>query len=189
MLPDWTGQRVVCIASGPSLTLDDCERVRASQRPTIVTNTTFRKCFWAAALFAFDPPWWNAHLDEVRALFTGRLFSKSSALRRQGVEWVGRDQCFMSFGISGTDAISLAILCGSRDVTMLGYDCQLTDGQTHHHGDHPPWLKDCRRDMWAWPVKFKRLAAYAERMGANVVNASRVTALDCFARKPLEACL
>jgi hypothetical protein len=187
MLPDWAGQRVVCIASGPSLTLDDCELVRESRLPTIVTNTTFRQCFWAAALFGFDPPWWNAYLAEVRALFTGRLFSKSSALRKQGVEWVGNG--FQSFGISGTDAISMAMRCGSRDITLLGYDCQLTEGRTHHHGDHPAWLKDCRRDMWAWPIKFKRLAVYAEHMGATVVNASRATALDCFTRKPLEACL
>ena len=71
-LPDWRGRTVVCIASGPSLTAEDCELVRESGCPVIVTNTTFRLCPWADMLYAFDRPWWN-HYKLIGCYFTGRL--------------------------------------------------------------------------------------------------------------------
>lgn len=183
MLPDWRGT-AVCIASGPSLTEKDCESVRASGFPTIVTNTTFRACPWAQALFGYDAPWWRVHLPEVKAIFPGRLFCPFPTVRAQGVEWARVE----SFGMSGTGAISFAIAAGARRVIALGYDCQLTDGRAHHYGDHPPELRNCT-SLPSWPAKFARLARFARKRGAMVLNASRETALTCFDRAPLESCL
>lgn len=183
-LPAWAGQTVVCIGSGPSLTEGDCEAVSLSGRPSIVTNTTFRRCPWADALFAFDVAWWSRYIAEVREVFRGRLFSKSIRAIRFGVEWPG----LKSFGMSGTDAISLAISAGSRRVILLGYDAQLTDGRSHHHGDHPAGLQNCD-SVRVWPGRFARVAAFAKRHGAEVINASRATALDCFPLASLAACL
>src|SRR5690606_3319410 len=71
-------REVVCIASGPSLTADDCEAVKAWRaqeegRGVIVTNTTFRLCPWADVLYALDAAWWKQYLREVRQVFTGAL--------------------------------------------------------------------------------------------------------------------
>src|SRR5690348_256930 len=55
----WTGSHVVCIASGPSLTADQCEQVRKwrqeetqeqEKRRVIVVNTTYQIALWADAL-------------------------------------------------------------------------------------------------------------------------------------------
>jgi hypothetical protein len=63
---------VVCIASGPSLTAEDVERVRAAGHPVIVTNTTFRLAPWADVLFGMDSKWWKEYHKEVDSVFTGR---------------------------------------------------------------------------------------------------------------------
>src|SRR5690606_31872717 len=98
-------REAVCIASGPSLTADDCDLVRrwrsageaageaqageaAQERAVVVVNTTFRLAPWADALFAMDENWWKHHHEEVAATFTGRRTSTNQYLRRWGVEGV-----------------------------------------------------------------------------------------------------
>lgn len=188
MGPIWTGAKVVCIASGPSLTPEDCELAEASGRKAIVTNTTFRNCLWADVLYGFDAAWWRLYIDEVKSKFGGLLFSKSPSVRRLGVECAVRNPAFHSFGQSGTDAIALAAAFGARDIVLLGYDCQLTNGQSHHHGDHPQGLENCG-SIGYWPKQFERLARYLSSIGVSVKNATRSTALTAFDRVPLEECL
>jgi hypothetical protein len=183
-LPDWSGQTVVCIASGPSLTPEDCATVKASGLPTVVTNTTFRLCPWADALYSFDNKWWKVHIQEVRQKFRGHLFTQRQPPYK-GVTCASVYSGFRSFSNSGASAIALAIAAGSRRVVMLGYDCQLTGGKTHHHGDHPDGFINCL-SLPKWPMQFARLAAWAEKRGAVVLNASRVSALTCFPRVDLD---
>ncbi len=178
-LLDWRGRTAVCIASGPSLTAEDCELVRASGHPTIVTNTTFRKCPWATVLYGFDPPWWHRYIAEVRQVFHGRKFCQSSHRIRRDIECARSLPLFRSFGNSGACAVSLAVAAGSPRVVMLGYDCSTANG-SHHHGDHPPGIRNCDT-LPKWPAQFDRLAGWAGRR-AVVVNASRESALTCFPR-------
>lgn len=177
--------RYICIASGPSLTAEDCGRARGL--PVIVTNSTFRACPWADWLFFFDPPWWRVHSAEVRATFTGHVVTQALSAMR-GVECARRNLRFKSFGNAGANAIAWAIALGASEVVMLGYDCALTGGQAHHHGDHPVPLRNCDT-LPRWPAQFARLAEWADRRGARVVNASRSSALDCFPRVSLEDAL
>lgn len=188
MLPDWRGRTVVCIASGPSLTPADCETARASGHPTAVTNTTFRMCPWASLLYAFDRTWWNRYIEEVRNVFAGLLFCESAHLVRRDIRSARLFPGFRAFGNSGASMVSLAIAAGARRLILIGYDCQLTDGKSHHHGDHPAGLQNCD-SMPRWPGKFARLSRYAESKGAEVINASRATALECFPRRALPECL
>ncbi len=188
----WLGRTVVCIASGPSLTEQDAERVRVSGHPTIVTNTTFRLCPWADALMAFDCRWWQVHSREVRETFPGRTltFCPKGAAARWGVQTTLHKEkaWFDSYGNSGTAAISLAIVAGASKVVMLGYDCQKTGGRTHWHGDHPRTLGNAH-SMPGWPKLFAKVAKFAEARRVPVVNATRETALTCFPRVDLEAAL
>lgn len=186
-LPDWRGRTVVCIASGPSLTAEDSELVRASGHVSIVTNTTFRLCPWADALYAFDPLWFKVHITEVRETFKGQVFTQSLHPRK-GVICARVNPRFRAFPNSGACAVSLAIVCGAARVVMLGFDCQWTGGKSHHHGDHPAQLSNCG-SINRWPRDFERLASYAAKRAVPVVNASRETALACFSRVPLEQAL
>ena len=187
-MPDWlqsfAGRTVAVIASGPSLTEEDCEAVRSAGLPTFVVNTSFRRALWADMLVAHDAKWWLAYGAEVDATFKGRRFRCGSAPRIVGEKpalWLLQ---FRAFGNSGCAAISLAALAGARRVLLLGVDCQRTGGAVHWHGDHPPELSNARL-IDKWPPKFAKVAAYASGKGCEVVNCSRETALTCFRRARL----
>lgn len=175
-----------CIASGPSLTQDDVElvkawRERSSGRYVIVVNTTFRIATWADELYAMDRAWWKAHADEVAATFPGR---RSTSLKGIAIaKHVSHDRGKNS----GYGALVLAIKRGAKRVILLGYDAQKTDGKTHWHGDHPKGLGNAG-SIHRWVTDFERASRnYACR--ARILNASRQTALKCFERVSLEDAL
>lgn len=181
----WAGSTVACMASGPSLTPQDCETVHAARVPTIVTNTTFRLCPWADVLFGFDGRWWREHGDEVVKVFGGEKLTCSPMGKSLGVTTLHQQPWFQGFNNSGAAAISLAIVGGAKRIVLLGYDCQKTGGKTHWHGSHPKTLGDAL-SLPRWPFHFKQVAKLAKAAGADVVNCSRATALTCFLRAELE---
>lgn len=180
----WKGRTVACIASGPSLTEEDCEIVRAANVPTIVTNTTWKLAPWADVLFAFDSKWWAQYHAEVVAWFNGSLLTCAPGRRFEGVESMHALSWYRHFNNSGAGAMSLAITAGASQIVMLGYDCQKTGGKTHWHGDHPAALGNAR-SMDRWPLHFKNVARFAKERGVAVVNCSRQTALKAFPRGDL----
>src|SRR5690606_26699587 len=109
---------VVCIASGPSLTADDCAAVKAWRkgekgRGVIVTNTTLRMVPWADVLYAMDKVWWDQYGEEAEKTFTGERWAP---LRYPGV----RREIFNRGKNSGVGAISLAAHWGARRIILLG---------------------------------------------------------------------
>jgi len=187
--PDWKGRTVVCIASGPSLTREDAEKVRASGHPAIVTNTTFQMCPWADALFAFDLKWWKVYQAEVAATFAGRKFSASQFSAKYGAESLWGVDWFSTYRNSGACAASLAMAGGAAKVILLGYDCGCSrNNKRHWHDDHPKGLDNAMM-MLDWPRLFGILARRARHSEVRILNASRSTTLTCFKRVPLEAVL
>jgi hypothetical protein len=188
--PDWTGRTVVCIASGPSLTAEDCELVRASGHPVIVTNTTFRRCPWADVLVGFDVRWWKVYGEEVRATFAGRKICALLMATKYGAESPYSDgrAWFDIYPNSGCCAGAIALAGGAARVVLLGYDAGFIDGRKHWHDDHPAELENAT-SVADWPRLFNILARRAQRSGVHIVNASRATALECFPRVELGSAL
>jgi hypothetical protein len=180
----WYGKTVVCIASGPSLTADDCERVRAAGLTAIVTNTSVKLAPWADVLMGFDGAWWTRYAADL-GWFHGLRVTCSNSGAKAGAIPMHKVVGFRAFGNSGCAAISLAVLGKASRVVLLGYDVQHTDGRKHWHDDHPAPLGNAK-GVKLWPVKFAKVAEHAARHGVPVVNASRETALTCFPRVLLE---
>lgn len=180
----WAGQTVACIASGPSLTVDDCEFVRGIGLPTVVTNNTFERCPWADALYAMDAPWWKVYRDRVEREFEGMKFSYVSTGIR-GVLHTKGEIYPTGWGNSGTYSISLAIVAGASRIILLGHDCQKTGGRVHWHGDHKKPMGNAQ-SIASWPKKYALVAEYAKSRGVQVINCSRETALTCFPRGTLD---
>jgi hypothetical protein len=63
------GGTVVCLASGPSLTVEDVEYVRG-RAVVIAINDAIRIAPWADALHSSDQLWWARHYKAMRT-FTG----------------------------------------------------------------------------------------------------------------------
>ena len=89
---------------------------------------------------------------------------------------------------SGYQAIGLAHLWGAKRVLLLGYDMMRTGGRTHWHGDHPRKMGNGGR-FHEWVREMGTLAADAKKIGMEVVNCSRKTALTCFQRSTIQEAL
>lgn len=187
------GGTVVCIGSGPSLTTDDVNYVRDKVDAVIAINTSYLIAPWATALYAADCRWWNWHrgAPDFKGLkysldrMTRQKWPKVDTLRNTGQEGLELDPTGLRTGMnSGYQAINLAVHFGASQIVLLGYDMQVsTDGRLHWHADHPhkqrsPYSSFLR----LFPTLVKPLA----KLGIEVVNCSRRTALECFPKRALE---
>lgn len=179
----WQGRTVVCIASGPSLTSQDCELARASGYPVIVTNTTFRRCPWADVLFGFDAKWWKQYQREVET-FRGEKVSASRLATKYGAHAA----VVLGYRNSGACAAALAMSRGAARIVLLAYDAMFLNGRRHWHDDHPAPLENAST-IGDWARQFAMLAKAARRRGVEVLNASRRTRLTCFPIVRLEDAL
>jgi hypothetical protein len=90
-------------------------------------------------------------------------------------------------------AIQYAADQGAKNIALLGFDQQKTEGKAHNHADHPMKSDDGKRTnmsnaggIAAWPRLMAKTAIDLKRREVNVVNLSRKTALRCFPRMSFE---
>lgn len=112
------------------------------------------------------------------ATFHGRRFSYNQIRDVEQVTLDARKN-------SGAGSIGLADKMGARRIILLGYDCQHTGGKAHWHGDHPKHLGNAA-GVDKWHEAFVQMA---KSVKAEVLNASRDTALTCWPRVDLEEAL
>jgi hypothetical protein len=192
-----TRQSWFVIASGPSLTREDVESLKGQH--VLCINDNYLMAPWADVLYACDGHWWDWHAAraELKAFKGRKITQDEEAAERYGLEYIrsvdadglSRDPAYVHKGSnSGIQAINLVCHFGARRIVLLGFDMQATGGRTHWHGRHPgeaadysPWHK------WLW--RYRRVAEDAEKMGVEIINATRETALTCFPRKPLSSLL
>lgn len=196
----WDGFEVAILASGESLTEEQCEQVRgwrasASKRRVIAINTTFRRALWADLLYACDFRWWDTYHDEARENFTGELwtqdppaaqkFADLHLIRSEKQRGLSTRPGIINQGNnSGYQAINLAFLAGATRMFLLGYDCK----GGHWHGDHPAGLNS-RLPFKVWLQEFQYLARHLDIEKVEVLNCSPGTALTTFKKTTLEEAL
>ena len=188
----WPGATVVILASGPSLTIKQCEAVSdwregSEARRTIAVNTTFRRAPWADVLYACDAPWWRLHYAEVQQVFNGALWTQDKeATREFGVNRVesanlpglGKRTGVIHQGAnSGYQAVNLAYQAGVKKIILLGFDMQ----GTHWHGPYTNGLPNTAVHLFSsWIKNFERLAADLAALRIDVVNCTPGSALKAF---------
>lgn len=176
---------VFCIASGPSLTREDCEAVRLSGIYTIVINNTWELCRWADVLFAGDAHWWRLHGSKVD-IPAHRVSLTDNAERQFGAKKFKRKSKRRPGYNSGCIAIEYAISQGAKKVFLLGYDCSVKNG-IHWHGEHKKSGNPDSARCQSWRRQFKQLRD--DHPDVEVVNCSRYTELDMFPRVDLDKAL
>jgi len=201
----WPGSTIVCIASGPSLTIGDAAMCAGGPARVIAVNGAVDAAPWADVLFAADRDWWLARSGmpgfgglKVRATRLRAVneapepalpFRDVLALRSRQTGGLDDDPRFLATGgNSGYLAVNLAVHLGARRIVLLGYDMQLgSAGERHFHGDHGSALRNPEaEDLARWVVHFWSLQAALLERGIIAVNCSRVSALNCFPRRRLE---
>lgn len=182
----------IIIASGPSLSRADAEAARASAHPVIAINNSHALA-GCDLLYACDAQWWDRHEPDTRHI-AERWTCNAAAAERYGLRAVQAsyqrglnvEPMTVNAGMnSGYQAINLAYHLGARRIILLGYDMQRTGGANHWHADHAaPFANG--GDYADWRKRMGELAADLAARGVDVVNCSRQTALECFARSSIE---
>lgn len=171
-----------CIASGPSLTLEDCKLIENSGIKTVAVNNTWEAAKFCTYLYAGDAKWWNEYHDKITI----------SAER-----WTCNNNAAMVYKLnyhiaggpynSGMRAIQFGIMKGFKNIALIGYDCSIKNGM-HWHGAHtggrlgnPDSTKIIK-----WHEHFKKVKITADKLGVKIINCSRYTELECFDCDTLE---
>lgn len=194
----WTGETVVCLATGPSLTADDVNYCRGRAR-VIAINDAYTLAPWADCLFACDARWWHWHkgvptfagpkwsLDHSAWAAYRDKYSDVQRLRNTGSAGLENDPTGLKNGRnSGYQAIGLAVHYGAARIVLLGYDMQARGGKTHFFGEHP------NRQVSPYAMfrrAFQALVKPLEKRNVELINCSRETTLTMFPRRELREVL
>lgn len=176
----WNGRTAICIASGPSLTQEDCELARASGHPIITANNSWRATE-PDVIWASDHAWWKRY---------------SAGITSGAERWTNNRKAAAEFGChhfrlaqglnGGLAAIHLALWFGAARILLLGYDCQATNGALHWHGPHEGCNNPNEMSFRMWQKQYRQTDRHIRD---RIVNCSRETALTVFARSTIEEAL
>lgn len=201
----WTDGVAVCLGGGPSLTQEDVNYVR-NRAYVIAVNDAYLLAPWADVLYACDLKWWNWHKssEAIKANyhFTGqsaldfaglkvtpdvqaaKQFDQLLLIKGEHKEGLSTDPGVVHYGSnSGYQALNLAVLFGAPRIILLGYDMQFTDSASHWFGDHPDGV---RSNYDSWAPHYRSAAKQQEKLGVEIINCSRHTALEAFKRMSIE---
>lgn len=197
----WRHRTVVIVASGPSLTDQQCDLIQqrraADACRVIVVNDNYLRVPNADVLFAADRPWWKLHDRAIRERCpTIERWSCEPLTRDFGTHiWpaeTGRGIAEPNGHIkrgssSGFMSVGIAIKWGARHIVLVGMDCKASrDGKAHWFGDHPKKLLPSPQPFRMWAEEFDSLAAPAAARGIRIVNCTIDSAIRLLPRSTLE---
>jgi hypothetical protein len=190
----WPGSTIACIATGPSLVREDCERVRESGARIFAINDAYQLAPFADVLYSSDRHWWPHHKGVPS--FTGMKYGIGSAigkanpffhhpeitvLRNDGYTGLSTDPSGLRNGKnSGYAAINLAVLFGAARIILLGYNLSYLNGLSHFFGNHPPNMQNTAALYPSFRRAFATLVEPLAELGVEVINCTPHTSLDAF---------
>ena len=194
---DWLDKPAVVIASGPSLSDEQIERVERSREAdgcrVLTVNNTCQRAPWADVHYFGDYMAVKHYLPKLQAACSGEFWSCSSAARERyrthyvkGVPRPGFGERVVHLnGNSGAQAINLAMVFGAKRVLLLGFDMKAgPKGEAHWFGQHPPQLVQIQLYR-EWMHHLTQAAPDAAARGVDIVNVTPGSALECFRRGDL----
>lgn len=198
----WPGATMACLATGPSLTAEDCAMVRGKAR-VIAINDAYRLAPWADILFSADRRWWPHHqgVPSFHGMKVGigsapglanpfPQYPEITVLANVGYAGLSDDPGGVTNGSnSGFSALGLAVLLGASRILLLGYDMSYDQGRAHFFGDHPSGLRQTESLYPSFRRAFESLVDPLKARGVEVLNCTRRTALTAFPRMALEEAL
>ena len=185
---------VAILASGPSMSAEIAEAVRASRICAYATNNTHRLAPWASVLYAADVAWWEHPSNADAWSFAGEKFHAQAPsgedLTSRGVRMLrvtglqGYDPtpgAVRTGGNSGYQAVHLALQRGATRIMLFGFDFKNRRGAHHWHGSHPAPLRNSEDAHLAhWARRFDSLVEPANLLGANIINCTPDSAISAF---------
>jgi hypothetical protein len=189
--------RIGIIASGPSATVQDAQKLRTCCDVVIAVNDSWRLCPEADVIYGTDMKWWKFAIDSIKKHFNGDLWTQrqqwTELPEEIGIKCMESeckpDICTESGKIhtgsnSGFAAINLAYHLGAKTIILLGYDMQLEGNKRHHDLVKRPDALNVGSNYNSFSKHFDSINP--KKHGIEILNASRRTLLNCFPLVDLE---
>ena len=188
--PDWSGDPVVIVASGPSAGTVDLSPAKGRAR-FVALNTSYRLCPWADMVYGCDSAWWISEnglpgFAGLRVCGSPRAPQMFEGIRHVEVE-AHLDQISMrtpgiigSGGNSGFQAINLMAQFGVKRIILVGYDVS-TDAGLHWHGKHPAGLNNPNSKLvQRWRKAIDGAHTALSVLGVSIYNANPESGLQAY---------
>lgn len=206
--PDWDGESVAIVASGPSLKTENVNLLRGRMK-VIAVKQSFDRCPFADVVYGCDGPWWKhrrglPEFNGLKIAWDAKACAQFDSLRKIEIRENGRknpikyaDELIMapigtigSGGNSGFQALNLALQFGARRILLLGFDMH-DRGGVHWYGRNnwPRGNNPDETNFSRWRRAFQVAAGQLAGLGAQVINANPLSALKCFPYRSIEQAL
>ena len=195
---EWDGEVAAILGSGPSMSQEVADIVRASGCRTIAVNnqaiaTAGKPALapWADILYAADATWWMHNAKAIQA-FRGKKVTIANqngliahgvptdcvAVEHGGVTGFDERPSHVKTGAnSGFQALHIAMHLGARRIVLCGFDMHAKKGE-HWFGDHH-WRRGARSryDLF---IRYFNASAKDMLKRAEIINCTPGSALTCF---------
>jgi hypothetical protein len=196
--PDWRGECIAIIASGPTAKKANVGQLR-DRIHVVAIKKSVELCPWAEIVYGCDPAWWfhRKGLPDFHGL---KLSNDLGACKTFGLQHVDIDRktdgllsggCGRvgSGGNSGFQALNLVVQFGAVGILLVGFDMH---GEGAHWYGRNNWLNANNPDRWnfiRWKKAFDFAAPELKKRDIDVVNASPNSELNSFRRATIEQAL
>lgn len=202
---------IVCIGTGPSLTLQQIEVARRKAFTLFGCNNIWQIVPDLKVLYGCNLGWWRHYWsDELKTHPAEKWTTNREAADEFGLNWIAEcnarglstDPAVIHHGHgSGYSMLNLAYLMGAQRIVLLGFDLKYAPdyegaeqkiGSTprHYFGEYPSALQH-------WPKVHVRRGIHTELLElyesvasqalVEIVNCTADTALECFPRTSIDA--
>lgn len=194
--PDWSRHVAVIVATGPSARSSEVGYLRDDPRAKVfaIKEAAVDLCPWAHAAYGCDWPWWVYR--KGLPLFGGLKFAWDKKVHDRYADVFSvdldaeYDQLLLDEplkigcgGNSGFQALNLALQFGARQVILVGFDLH-----GYHYYGRNSWNKANNPDETGfkrWTRAFEGTIPSLKSIGAEVLNASRSSRLECYKKVDL----
>ena len=195
--PDWSGQTVVCIATGPSLTRSQLDVIRQSGVKTIGINDIGVREDWIDIWYAADYNFWKHYSNRAELVSMLKVCADDQMFKHpkivdlylnvldkaKGKQFIPGYS--LNGGHSGFQALCMAISFGAVRIILVGYDCKAKGHKTNFFGAKCQSL--FKPSPYAdWPAHYANLKAPEN---VEILNATPGSAITAFPMVELELCL
>jgi len=157
------GLTIVCIGTGPSLTLEQIAIARTKGR-LFGCNNAYQMALDIELLYGCNLGWWVHYWQSVRDLSCQKWTTNRDAAAQFGINWIAEknapglstDQNVIHHGHgSGYSLVSMAYRAGAKRILLLGYDLRYGtdyDGRARNPGSTPRhFFGEYPESMQHWP--------------------------------------
>lgn len=164
------------LAPGPSASAELAEKVR--DLPLVAVGCAYQLAPWAQVIAASDAAWWRSYPDARDLPAAKFCMGEARDIEKVRIEGFG---AAVNSGVLGLEC---AVRAGATRILLLGADMH----GAHFFGEYRNGLRNTKPHQRLQHLK--QYAAWARlNRKVEVLNCTPGSALDCFPRTDLDACL